>query len=213
MTVTTAAASNRDTQWSVFKINKTTAPSNCTPFIDDSCLASALAGQTDMLIHLDLAKHAAQRNFSYLSVAFDSKTIKLPAPRSEGWLESPNVRMALGAQLKLGFIDGTFLKPDVGDAEFSICHVSCERDSQRYRKSNGPLVYHLKEIQQNHQGYPDWYKGKKAKKLNTIAAHMNSGFDEYFSGGSPFDMGIKNEIGLSQNGGLDQKLVVIVVKK
>ncbi|GKD59189.1 hypothetical protein Tco_1296698, partial [Tanacetum coccineum] len=70
------------------------------------------------------------------------------------------------------------------------------------------IVDHFEKI-----GYLDWYKGKKAKKLNKIAAYMNSGFDEYFSGDSPFDMGIENEIGLSQNGGLDQKLVLVVVKK
>nr|GEU79064.1 hypothetical protein [Tanacetum cinerariifolium] len=34
-------------------------------------------------------------------------------------------------------------------------------------------------------GYPDWYKGKKAKKNNRLAAHVNSGFDEHFSGETP----------------------------
>nr|GEY32913.1 hypothetical protein [Tanacetum cinerariifolium] len=28
-------------------------------------------------------------------------------------------------------------------------------------------------------GYPDWYKGKKAKKNNRLAAHVNLGFDEH----------------------------------
>nr|GEV15004.1 hypothetical protein [Tanacetum cinerariifolium] len=61
------------------------------------------------------------------------------------------------------------------------------------------------------KGYPHWYKGKKAKIQGRIAAHVNSGFDEYFSGKSPFDMGNENEVGLNQNGGYDQKLVAVVV--
>ncbi|GKB65019.1 ALP1-like protein isoform X1 [Tanacetum coccineum] len=62
-------------------------------------------------------------------------------------------------------------------------------------------------------GYPDWYKGKKAKKNNRLAAHVNSGFDEHFSGETTFDMGYENEVGLGQNGHVDQKLVAIVCQE
>ncbi|GJU12708.1 pyridoxal 5'-phosphate synthase-like subunit PDX1.2 [Tanacetum coccineum] len=62
-------------------------------------------------------------------------------------------------------------------------------------------------------GYPDWYKGKKAKKNNRLAAHVNSGFDEHFSGETPFDMGYENEVGLGQNGHVDQKLVAAVCQE
>ncbi|GJX58336.1 NSP-interacting kinase 1-like protein [Tanacetum coccineum] len=43
------------------------------------------------------------------------------------------------------------------------------------------------------KGYPNWYKGKKAKKQGRIAAYVNLGFDEYFSRESHFDMGNENE--------------------
>ncbi|GKA66454.1 retrovirus-related pol polyprotein from transposon TNT 1-94, partial [Tanacetum coccineum] len=42
-------------------------------------------------------------------------------------------------------------------------------------------------------GYPDWYKGKKAKKNSRMDAHVNLVFDEHFNGETPFDMGYKNE--------------------
>nr|GEZ32418.1 retrovirus-related Pol polyprotein from transposon TNT 1-94 [Tanacetum cinerariifolium] len=42
-------------------------------------------------------------------------------------------------------------------------------------------------------GYPNWYKGKKAKKNNRLATHVNSGFDEHFSGETSFDIGYENE--------------------
>nr|GEY47570.1 retrovirus-related Pol polyprotein from transposon TNT 1-94 [Tanacetum cinerariifolium] len=56
-------------------------------------------------------------------------------------------------------------------------------------------------------GYSDWYKGKKAKKNNRLAAHVKSGFDEHFSRETPFDMGYENEVSMGQNGHVDQKLV------
>ena len=62
-------------------------------------------------------------------------------------------------------------------------------------------------------GYPDWYKGKKAQKQNRMVAHVNSGFEEQFNGDTPFDMGSENEIGVSQNGGFDQKLVAAVCQE
>ncbi|GJY26414.1 hypothetical protein Tco_0401140 [Tanacetum coccineum] len=166
MSVTTTAASNRDTQWPVFKINKTTAPSNCTNFIDDSCLASALAGQTDMLIHLDLVMSQILSIDPLLTV---------------------------------------------NKAYYIVQQI--EKQKQGTSHTIEPTTFFANLNNKGTNGYLDWYKGKKAKKLNKIAAHMNSGFDEYFSGDSPFDMSIENEIGLSQNGGLDQKLVVIVFKK
>ncbi|GJX70984.1 hypothetical protein Tco_0308155 [Tanacetum coccineum] len=53
-------------------------------------------------------------------------------------------------------------------------------------------------------GYPDWYKGKKAKKSTRIADHVNSGFDEHFHSYTPFDMGSENEVGFGQNGGVSE---------
>ncbi|GKA61310.1 retrovirus-related pol polyprotein from transposon TNT 1-94 [Tanacetum coccineum] len=53
---------------------------------------------------------------------------------------------------------------------------------------------HLFEQSFERLGYPDWYKGKKAKKNNRLAEHVNSGFDGHFSGETPFDMGYENEI-------------------
>ncbi|GJQ90034.1 retrovirus-related pol polyprotein from transposon TNT 1-94 [Tanacetum coccineum] len=102
-----------------------------------------------------------------------------------GW--SRNVRMALGAKLKLLFIDGSCPKPDVGDVELQRW-IRCE-------------------------WYHDWYKGKKAKKQNMIAANVSAGFDEHFSADIPFDMGSENEIGLNQRSGFDQKLVADVCQE
>nr|GEW04308.1 topless-related protein 4-like isoform X2 [Tanacetum cinerariifolium] len=62
-------------------------------------------------------------------------------------------------------------------------------------------------------GYPDWYKGKKAKKNARIAAHVNLGFDEMISGDTPFDLGSENEIGMGQNRNVDQRLVTSVCSK
>ena len=62
-------------------------------------------------------------------------------------------------------------------------------------------------------GYPDWYKGKKAKKNTRIAAQVNSGFDEHFHGDTPFDMGYENEVSMTHNSGVDQKLVAAVCQE
>ncbi|GKE45444.1 hypothetical protein Tco_1472728 [Tanacetum coccineum] len=59
-------------------------------------------------------------------------------------------------------------------------------------------------------GYPDWYKGKKAKKNARIAAHVNSGFKEMISGDTPFDLSSENDIGMGQNSSVDQRLVAAV---
>ncbi|GJV28575.1 retrovirus-related pol polyprotein from transposon TNT 1-94 [Tanacetum coccineum] len=70
-----------------------------------------------------------------------------------GW--SRNVRMALGAKLKLGFIDGSCVKPDVGDVELQRW-IRCDymkEISERYGQSNGPLVYQLeRELSKISQG-------------------------------------------------------------
>nr|GFA65955.1 sulfotransferase 16 [Tanacetum cinerariifolium] len=93
-----------------------------------------------------------------------------------GWRR--NVKIALCAKLKLGFLDGSCNKPSVDDV-----------DVQRW------IRY--------------WYKGKKAKKSNKLAAHVNSGFDEHFHGDTPFDMRSENKVGFGQNDRVDQKLVVV----
>ncbi|GJY06414.1 copia protein, partial [Tanacetum coccineum] len=85
---------------------------------------------------------------------------------------------------------------------------------ERYGQSNGLLVYQLeRELSKISQGYPDWYKGKKAKKKNGLVAHVNSGFDEHFNEESPYDTGYENEVGLGQNGHVDQKLVAAVCQE
>ncbi|GJT63754.1 retrovirus-related pol polyprotein from transposon TNT 1-94 [Tanacetum coccineum] len=62
-----------------------------------------------------------------------------------GW--SKNVRMTLGAKLKLGFTDGSCPKPDVGDVELQKwirCDYMLRKEiAERYGQSNGPLIYQL----------------------------------------------------------------------
>ncbi|GJX27564.1 retrovirus-related pol polyprotein from transposon TNT 1-94 [Tanacetum coccineum] len=57
------------------------------------------------------------------------------------------------------------------------------------------------------------YKGKKAKKSNKLAAHVNFGFDEHFHEGTPFDIGSENKVGFGQNGKVDKKLAVVVCQE
>ncbi|GJX94425.1 retrovirus-related pol polyprotein from transposon TNT 1-94 [Tanacetum coccineum] len=200
-----------------------------------------------------------------------------------GW--SRNVKMALGAKLKLGFIDGSCLKPSITDdnvqrwvrCDYMLSEAFLYAQSayelwkeiaERYGQSNGPLIYQLKrELSKITQGnlsiaaffnklkrcwdelqnlnglpvsncgkmqectcaiydkflerdshlnfgirigYPDWYKGKKAKKNARIVAHVNSGFEEMISGDTPFDLSFENDIGMGQNGSVDQRLVAVV---
>nr|GEV37192.1 ribonuclease H-like domain-containing protein [Tanacetum cinerariifolium] len=61
-------------------------------------------------------------------------------------------------------------------------------------------------------GYPDWYKGKTAKKNARIVAHVNTSFDEMISGDTPFDLGSKNEIGMGQNRNVDQRSLQALAK-
>nr|GEY20070.1 hypothetical protein [Tanacetum cinerariifolium] len=102
-----------------------------------------------------------------------------------GW--SRNARMALGAKLKLRFIDGSCVKLDVGDVEL-----------QRWRCDYMVTC---------------WILNFMAKKQGRIAAHVNSGFDEHFTKESPFDMRAENEVAMNSNGGYDQKLVVVVCQE
>ncbi|GJT61758.1 retrovirus-related pol polyprotein from transposon TNT 1-94 [Tanacetum coccineum] len=55
-----------------------------------------------------------------------------------------NVRMALGAKLKLGFIDGSCPKHGAEDANFQRW-IRCDymEIAERYRQNNGPLIYLL----------------------------------------------------------------------
>nr|GFA16461.1 hypothetical protein [Tanacetum cinerariifolium]GFA17242.1 hypothetical protein [Tanacetum cinerariifolium]GFA30262.1 hypothetical protein [Tanacetum cinerariifolium] len=62
-------------------------------------------------------------------------------------------------------------------------------------------------------GYPDWYKGKKAKKSTRMATHVNSGFDEHFHDDTPFDTGSENKVGFGQNSGDPSTKEIIVVGK
>ncbi|GJX82366.1 RNA-directed DNA polymerase, eukaryota [Tanacetum coccineum] len=57
--------------------------------------------------------------------------------------------------------------------------------------------------------YPDWYKGKKAKKQGRMATNVNSRFDDHFSADAPFDICYENEMG----GGVDQRLVAAVCQE
>ncbi|GJV10080.1 pyridoxal 5'-phosphate synthase-like subunit PDX1.2 [Tanacetum coccineum] len=117
-----------------------------------------------------------------------------------GW--SRNIKMAL-ADLSdytgniLGYLNSMVTK--VSDAFLYAQSASdlWKEIGERYGQSNGPLVYQLeRELSKITQGYPDWYKGKKAKKGNRLAAQVNSGFDEHFNGESPFDLGYENEAGI-----------------
>ncbi|GJV80651.1 pyridoxal 5'-phosphate synthase-like subunit PDX1.2 [Tanacetum coccineum] len=240
--------------------------------------------------------------------------------------------MDLGANLKLGFIDGSCVKPDVGDTElqrWTRCDYMSTSElwkeiAERYGQSNGPLVYQFQMrectydviekfmlrdsnskliqflmklndecesvrsqvlamdplhsvnkayyiVQQiekqkqvtnhtfepsaffanmdnkgsnnerkknkgsrvdgkrfctgcNQEGhtvdqcfekirYLDWCKGKKAKKQGRMVANVTAGFDDHFSGDTPFDLNIENEIEMHQGCGFDQKLVVVVSKE
>ncbi|PWA50557.1 hypothetical protein CTI12_AA471620 [Artemisia annua] len=95
---------------------------------------------------------------------------------------SRNIKMALGAKLKLGFINGTCVKPPLNDVNvqrwvrcdymvtcwilnsmvtelsdaFLYAHSACElwkEIAERYGQSNGPLIYHLeRELSKITQG-------------------------------------------------------------
>ncbi|GKB44838.1 hypothetical protein Tco_0889780 [Tanacetum coccineum] len=67
-----------------------------------------------------------------------------------GW--SRTVKMALGAKLKLGFINGTCARP-VDEGENLQSYGSEEEIAERYGQSNGPLIYQLqRELNNVSQG-------------------------------------------------------------
>nr|GEW50423.1 hypothetical protein [Tanacetum cinerariifolium] len=131
---------------------------------------------------------------------------------------SRNVRMALGAKLKLGFIYGSCVKPDVGDVELQrwircdymvTCWILNSMQKQVTNHTFEPTAFFANMNNKgqnagrndskghriggkryctgcNQEGhtvdqcfekirYPDWYKGKNAKKQGRIVAHVNSG--------------------------------------
>ena len=51
------------------------------------------------------------------------------------------------------------------------------------------------------------------KKGARIAAHVTSGLEDMACSETPFDMGAENEIGMGQNGNVDQKLVAAVCQE
>ncbi|GKB21141.1 hypothetical protein Tco_0855064 [Tanacetum coccineum] len=60
-----------------------------------------------------------------------------------GW--SRTIKMALGAKLKLGFIDGSLPKPAVIDNNYQrwICCDYMKELDERYGQSNNPLIYQV----------------------------------------------------------------------
>nr|GEU89786.1 uncharacterized mitochondrial protein AtMg00810-like [Tanacetum cinerariifolium] len=79
-----------------------------------------------------------------------------------GW--SKNIKMTLGAKLKLGFIDGTCVKPAVTDVNY-----------QRYGQSNEPLIYQLERelshISQGNIGIAFYFN--KLKRCSDELQHLN----------------------------------------
>ncbi|PWA46526.1 hypothetical protein CTI12_AA508400 [Artemisia annua] len=76
-----------------------------------------------------------------------------------GW--SRNVRMALGAKLKLEFIDGTCARPALTNVnyqrwircDYMSAHELWKEITERYGQSNGPLIYQLeRELSHISQG-------------------------------------------------------------
>nr|GEW64227.1 putative polyprotein [Tanacetum cinerariifolium] len=132
-----------------------------------------------------------------------------------GW--NRNVRMALGAKLKLGFIDGSCPKPGVEHVDLQRWIRKDNRGSRNEGKNDGKRFCtgcnqegHTVDQCFEKIRYPDWYKGKKAKKQGKIAANVNSGFDDHFSADTPFDMGYENEIGTNPRGGVDHRQPKVV---
>nr|GEU33498.1 retrovirus-related Pol polyprotein from transposon TNT 1-94 [Tanacetum cinerariifolium] len=103
-----------------------------------------------------------------------------------GW--SRNVKMALGAKLKLGFIDGSCTKPQVDDVDKQVTNHVFEPTAFFANMNN----------KGGNSGRRDVKNGKKAKKSRRMAAHVNSGFDEHFHGDTPFDMESENKIGFEK---------------
>ncbi|XP_071695390.1 uncharacterized protein [Rutidosis leptorrhynchoides] len=61
-------------------------------------------------------------------------------------------------------------------------------------------------------GYPDWYKGKKGKKNNRMAAQVLTDFGEYIQKDTPFGKEFENDMD-NEKVELDQKLVNVVCQE
>nr|GEV69731.1 hypothetical protein [Tanacetum cinerariifolium] len=66
--------------------------------------------------------------------------------------------------------------PTVNKAYYIVQQIKKQNIVQQIKKQK---TSHLFEQCFERLGYPDWYKGKKAKKNNRLAAHVNLGFDEH----------------------------------
>ncbi|GJT45465.1 retrovirus-related pol polyprotein from transposon TNT 1-94 [Tanacetum coccineum] len=118
-----------------------------------------------------------------------------------GW--SRNVKIALGAKLKLGFSAYELWK-DIAEREVKQPRLD-NRNDQKRSSTNCGQNGHVFDQCFERIGF-DWYKGKKAKKGSRIATHVSSGLEELVSRETPFDLGIENEI----SEGVDQRLVAAV---
>nr|GEU75894.1 hypothetical protein [Tanacetum cinerariifolium] len=140
-----------------------------------------------------------------------------------GW--NRNVRMALGARLKLGFIDGSCPKPSVEDVDLQRwirCDymVTCwimnsivtELSDVFLGQMVGGTTIEGLEMMAGMM-IPCWYKGKKRKKQSRMAATVSSRFDDHISADTPFDMGNENKIGTNLGGGFDKRLVAVVCQE
>ncbi|GJW63928.1 hypothetical protein Tco_0115812 [Tanacetum coccineum] len=116
--------------------------------------------------------------------------------------------MALGAKLKLGFIDGSSLKLAVIDGDY-------QRDlwkelEERYGQSNVPLIYHVERelsksvrrdnrIDGKNDNRGQSFKKKKGNKnkKGKIDAQVSSYLSSYMAKETPFDFEYENDV---QNG-------------
>ncbi|GJV30428.1 pyridoxal 5'-phosphate synthase-like subunit PDX1.2 [Tanacetum coccineum] len=150
-----------------------------------------------------------------------------------GW--NRNVMMALDAKLKLGFIDGSCVKP--GDKNFDPMKLNDEYElvrSQIFAMDPLPTInkayYIVQQIKKQKQVTSQTFEptaffanmnnkgqngGRKESKGNRIDGkrYCTGCFDEHFTVESPFDIGIENEVAMNQNGGYDQKLVAVVCQE
>nr|GEU41228.1 hypothetical protein CTI12_AA091260 [Tanacetum cinerariifolium] len=123
---------------------------------------------------------------------------------------SRTIKLALGAKLKLGFIDGSSPK-----------HANVRKDNMSHGKNQmgekKSCTFcnqdgHVYEQCFEKYGYPDWYKGIKNKKGNRIASQVVFDFSTYMSKETPFDFEYENGV---HNGkvNLDQRMVAAVCQE